>query len=401
MQATTRRYLTWAVPAAALITLLLIAFRPPTVPVDIIALSNGPLEKTVDEEGRTEVRDVFTVAAPIRGRLLRTRLEAGDLVTEGETVVARIEPSDPDFLDPRAQAETEAVVDAARAAQRLAQADLERAEAEYEFSLTEAERARQLFANGTVPQRFVDEAERNFRAAEAAARAAAAAVDLKARELIAAQARLIMPIDTMSDINPCACADITSPVSGRVLRVFEKSETVVVAGTPLLEIGNPEQLEIVADYLSTDAVRIKPGMPAIVDGWGGDAPLQAVVRRVEPFGYTKVSALGIEEQRVNVVFDITSPRADWQSLGHGYRVNTRVILWRTDNADNLPQTALFRHDDRWAVFVVDDDVARLRPVDIGRRAGLDVQIVNGITSGELVILHPNDKISDGVAVKPR
>ncbi|MEZ5558171.1 MAG: HlyD family efflux transporter periplasmic adaptor subunit [Pseudomonadales bacterium] len=404
-----KRLVLWGSVLAALALALVLAFRPQPVLVDIYPVRQQAMTVTVDAEGITRVRDIFTVSAPVGGRLLRTPLEVGDEVFEGETVVATIEPSDSAFLDPRAQAESQQDLEAAEASRDLARADLQRVEAELEFAASEVSRARDLFARGTVAQRFVDEAERSYKTAQAAVAAAEASLDAREHQVARARARLITPIGSASggDGAPvvpaeCNCFTMRAPVSGRVLRVFEESETVVVPGAPLLELGDPRDLEVVADFLSEDVVQISPGQSAMIDDWGGPEALEAVVRRVEPFGFTKISALGIEEQRVNVVFDIVSPKARWGSLGHGYRVTARVVLWQGDEVLVVPVTSLFRRDGEWSVFVVDEDgKARLRRVTPGHRAALDVEMVDGLASGEVIVANPPGNLNPGDTVAGR
>jgi len=355
---------------------------------------------TVDDEGETRVHDVFTVSAPIAGRLQRTPLHVGDPVEAGKTVVARIEPADPALLDPRARAEAEAAVRTAEAAARYARAERERAVAEEDFAAAEVRRMRELHAKGVASEQSIDEAERAHRTAMAAVNAADAAIKMRDHELARARAALMTPTKDTGGNAACACIDLHAPVNGAVLSIEQKSEAVVQTGTPLIDIGDPAQIEIVADYLSNEAVSLRSGQPAIIDGWGG-APLNAVVQRVEPSAFTKVSALGIEEQRVNVILNITDPHAAWKTLGHGYRVDIRVIVWQADAVDIVPLTALFRHGDGWALFVDDGGRARLRPVDMGHRAGLKVEIRDGVAPGEQVVVNPSERIEDGTRLRSR
>ena len=341
-------------PTLGLIIALFLLFRPRAELVDIVEVDRGPMLVTIDEEGETRTREVFTISAPVTGRLLRPLLKAGDEVIAGETIVAEIEPNDPEFLDPRSQAESEALRDAAQAARDLATAELKRAEAERDFALAEVQRARELYGKGTVPKQRVDDAERAAQATDAAVEAADANLSVRMFELNRAEARLITPAQLNADRPPCECISVKSPVTGRVLRVLLKSETVVAPGTALLEIGDPLDLEIVADLLSVDAVKVEAGQRVIIDRWGGEHPLEASVRVVEPLAFTKVSALGIEEQRVNVVMDLIDPPEQRANLGHGYRVNVRIVSWEGDDVLTVPLTALFRNDKGWAVFTDED-----------------------------------------------
>lgn len=396
-----KRVLLWGSMAAVVVALLVLAFRPGTLAVEVLTVAPGPFRVTVEAEGMTRVRDVFTISAPVAGHVLRNPLEVGDELVAGETVVATIEPSDSAFLDPRAQAESQHELEAAQAELDLAEAELARAEAELAFTAAELKRAEELFARGSVPQRFVDEARRGYRTADAAVAAAHAASDVREHQVMRARARLIAPVSRPGGREDCDCIDIKAPVDGRVLRVFAKSEAVVQAGAPLLEIGDPVELEIVADFLSADAVRIEPGQRAEIGGWGGEGVLAARVRRVEPFGFTKISALGIEEQRVNVVLDLIAAPDQWRALGHGYRVIVRVIGWESDSALAVPVTALFRRDGVWRLFVDDGGIARLREVEVGHRAGLRVQIAGGLAAGDVVLVNPPEVLEDGARIAPR
>ena len=356
---------------------------------------------TIDEEAETRTREVFAIAAPVGGRLLRPSLKEGDVVVAGETVVAEIEPSDPEFLDPRSLAESEAARDAASAAKVLAAAELKQATAERDFALAEVERMRELYGRGTVPKQRVDDAERAAQATQALVEAAEAALRVSDFNLARAEARLITPAETNSDRAPCACVTVRAPIDGRVLRVLHKSETIVQPGTALVEVGDPADLEIVADLLSADAVKVGVGQRVMIERWGGEGQLSAAVRVVEPLAFTKVSALGIEEQRVNVVMDLLDPIERRSKLGHGYRVNARIVIWQADSVLAVPLTALFPVGDGWAVFVDDDGYAATRTVEIGHTAGLAVEIVDGLEAGERVIRHPNDRLEDGTRIRYR
>ncbi|MCA8927655.1 MAG: HlyD family efflux transporter periplasmic adaptor subunit, partial [Alphaproteobacteria bacterium] len=360
-----RRIAFWAVPIGLLAVGLGFALRPQSVAVDIATVAQGPLIVTVEEQGETRIRDVFTVSAPVRGRALRIDIEEGDAVIGGETVVAEIEPIEPEFLDARTAAEARMAVVTAEAGVGLAEASLEQARAELDYASAHVERMRKLSQTNTVSASVLDDAERAFRSRQAAVATAQAAVRMRQSELAAARVRLQNPGEPLPDGDGCPCIPIRSPVSGEVLRVLHESEGVVAAGERLLEVGNPRDLEIVADFPSADAVRIEPGQRVIVDQWGGDRPLNGKVRTVEPYGYTKVSALGIEEQRVNVIVDLTDPPEVWRRLGHGFEVEVRVVLSESENATTVPLTALFREGEAWAVFAVQEDRAVLRTVRLG------------------------------------
>jgi HlyD family secretion protein len=401
MQANQRRILLWSVLGGAVVLALFISFRPQAVPVDIQVAGRGSLIVTVDEEGETRVRDVFVLSAPVAGRMLRIEAEAGDEVIANKTVVAEIEPVDPTFLDLRSEAQAQAAVRAAESARTLAQAEVDEAAAELEFARAEVERARELIVDNTISQRALDDAERNYKTANAAYATTLAGLQVRNFELERARAELLSPAQSRARRDECECVPISAPVDGRILRVLHESEGVVPAGEPLVEIGNPADLEIVVDLLSADAVKVATGQRVIIEGWGGDQSVEGRVRRVEPFGFTKISALGIEEQRVNVIIDFTSPREEWARLGHGYQVDLRIVLWEGDDIIKLPLTALFRNGDEWAVFVDADGRAAIRAVTVGRRNGLEAEITEGLQAGERVVMHPSDKVIDGVRIAGR
>jgi HlyD family secretion protein len=401
MKASQRRLLLWSVIGGAVLLGLFFAFRPQAVSVDLMEVSRGELLVTINEEGETRVRDVFVLSAPVAGRLLRIEAEAGDSVAAQETVVAEIEPVDPAFLDYRSEAQAQATVRAAESTRALAKAEVDQANAELEFARTEIDRARELIEDNTISQRDLDNAERNYKTAKAVYATTLAGLQVSDFELERAKAELMSPAELGARQGDCVCVPITAPIDGRVLRVIHESEGVVQAGEPLLEIGDPADLEIVVDLLSADAVRVTAGQRVFIENWGGEVPLEGKVRRVEPFGFTKVSALGIEEQRVNVIIDITSERNQWERIGHGYQVELRIVLWKGSNVLKLPLTALFRDDDRWAVFVDENGVARKRHLDVGRRNGLEAEITAGLDAGERIVMHPGDRVIDGVRIVPR
>jgi HlyD family secretion protein len=400
--ASERRLLFWLpiglVTAASIVWL----FWPRAVPVDFATVERGRIALTVSDEGQTRVKDVYVVSAPVPGLMRRITLEAGDEVVANTTVTARIEPSDPSFLDVRSEAEARAAVQAAEAAQKLALASVRRAEAELDFASSELARYRGLAERNSVSANDLDAAERRARTAAAALDEARAALRVRESELAQARARLMAPgLARRAPSAGCDCVDVYSPVSGRVLRVLQESEAVVAPGTPLLEIGDPADLEIVVDLLSTDAVKVQPGQRVLIESWGGENPLEGEVRRVEPFGFTKVSALGIEEQRVNVIIDFREPRERWQRLGHGYRVEPRIILAAADDTLKVPRSALFRDGSRWAVFRREGGRARVRHVEIGLENGLEAEILSGLAEGDEVVLQPGDRVTDGSRVAAR
>lgn len=396
-----RRIIVWAPIAIILAAVLVWLFRPQPIAVDLGEVRQGPLQVTISDEGEARVRDVFVVSAPIAGLMRRVQLEAGDHVTANQTVIAQLEPSVPMFLDERAVAEARAGVDAASAATKFAQAQLRRAEAERDFAESELRRLRALASRQSISQNDLDAAERRAKTAVAAVAEADASVRMRESEYAQAKARLLNPAKAGRVAKDCDCIQVYSPVSGSVLRVLQESEGVMTAGTPILEIGDPASMEIQVDLLSEDAVRVRPGQRVAIERWGGQGSLAGAVRRVEPFAFTKISALGIEEQRVNVLIDLTEPRERWRRLGHGYRVQPSIVVWETGNAVQIPQSALFRDGEQWAVFVVEDEVARLRRVAVGQQNDVHVQITSSLKPGERIVLHPNDRIVDGARIVAR
>ncbi|WP_445504392.1 efflux RND transporter periplasmic adaptor subunit [Microvirga sp. G4-2] len=382
---------------------------PRPIPVDLARAMLGPMEVTVDDDARTRVRHIYTVSAPVAGRVLRishpaghheTSLHVGDQVTAGETVVAVMQPTLPSFLDIRSREELQAAVTAADAAVKLAEAEVRRIEAALDFSRDELRRAQTLVRTGAISSRALDKAQFDVDTNEAALASAEAQLDVRRSEQAVAAARLIDPSGASEPTNPNCCIEVRAPVTGRILKIIQESEAVVLPGTPLLDIGDPRDLEVAADLLSTDAVQVKPGAPVRIDGWGGP-PLRGRVTRVDPAGFVKVSALGIEEQRVSTVIDFVDPPEAWSALGHDFRVVVHVTTWGADNVLTVPVSALFRSGEEWAVFTVKDGRARTAPVRIGHRNSRQAEVLSGLSAGDSVVLHPSDRIRDGVAVSER
>lgn len=398
MNAHTKRILLWSLLGLILAAGLIWAFIPKPIPVDMMTLQTGEMTVTVDEEGETRVRDVFVLSAPISGRALRIDAEVGDEVSAQQTQIAEIEPIDPTLLDLRSQAQARADIRAAEANLLLAEASVKEAKVGLNFAESEYKRTRKLRADAVVSERELEAAESAYKTRQAALETAVAGRRTRQAELERARAQLISPTETQAKSNDCRCVSIRAPVDGRILRILHESEGVVSAGEPLVEIGDPADLEIVADLLSSDAVKVEPGQRVIIENWGGDRSLEGKVRRVEPFGFTKVSALGIEEQRVNVIIDFTSPREEWARIAHGFQVDVRIVLWEGKEVLKLPLTALFRDNSNWAVFVENDGVANKRDVKLGRRTGLEAEVLSGLKAGERIVVHPSDKITQGVAI---
>jgi HlyD family secretion protein len=382
---------------AALIVggLVAVALWPSTVAVDVATVSRGPLVVTVDEEGQTRVRQRYVVSAPVSGRVLRIDLEPGDPVKRND-IVARVQPEAPPLLDARTRAEAQAAVAAAQAALGRARAEAQRASAALAQAERERTRAGQMLAAGVASQQEVDARQAELDVARENVNAAEFAVRAAESDLQRAQARLAPAPATTG-----AVVSVRAPADGVVLRRVRESESIVPAGEPLVEIGNPQDLEIVADLLSTDAVQVKPGSRAIVEQWGGARELAARVRRVEPSGFTKISALGVEEQRVNVILDFEDPAHAWSALGDGYRVEVRIVLWESPDVLKVPTGALFREGTDWAVYVIANGRVRRTVVALGKQTGREAEVVSGITEGTRVVLYPGDTLTDGARIEER
>ena len=391
-----RRALVLALAAAGGLGGLLWLLRPAPVRVELGVVDRGPLEVTVDEEGRTRVRNRYVIAAPVAGGLDRITLDAGDAVAVG-AAVARVSPAP---LDPRATAQAEARLEAAIALRGEARARVGQAKAALAQAQRDLQRARTLAAAGTVSDQGLEQAELAHASRVEELHGAREAEDAAAHEVQAAEAVLLAAgggAPTTSTRGKDAFVEVRSPATGHVLRVFEESQRVVAVGTPLLEVGDPSDLEIVVDVLSADAVKIRPGAEMRLGAWGGEGTLRARVRRVEPSGFTKLSALGVEEQRVNVIGDFVDPPG---ALGDGYRLEARIVVWREDDVVRLPASALFRSGEAWHVFGVENGRARLRAVEVGQRGVEAAKVVSGIEPGTGVVLHPTDRVADGVRIEP-
>ncbi len=400
MRGTWTRRLIGAVAAAVVTGGALWFAWPAPVPVDLAAVAEAPMEVSVDDEGKTRVRQVYTVSAPVAGRVLRTPRQVGDAVAADETVVAVMQATPPGFLDARSRGELQAALAAAEAAVSAAEHEVHRLETALAFARAELERAQALSRRDVIATRTLDRARVELETAEFGLASAKAQLEVRRSERAVIAARLTAPSSGAAAVDPAWVVQVRAPVSGRVLRIHQESEAVVQAGTPLIDIGDPLDIEVVADLLSTDAVQIEPGAPVRVDGWGGPA-LQGRVARIEPTGFTKISALGIEEQRVRTVIDLYGLPSGRARLGHDFRVIVHVVLWSTDRALTVPVSALFRQGGEWAVFAVRGGRARAVTVQIGRRNNRMAEVVGGISAGEMVVLHPSDRIAEGIAVSER
>lgn len=373
-----------------------LAFMPDPVGVDVARVTRGPLVVSVDEDGRTRVKDRYVVSAPLLGNLARIELKPGDSVEPG-TVIARLLPLDPPLLDARTRSQAESRVAATRAARKQSASSVQRATAALELVAKETARNRALLGGGAISEAAYERAdlqERTLREELASAQFGARVAD---HELAMAEAAL-------GRLGKAAHGDemeITSPVKGRVLRVIQQSEGAVQPGTPLVELGDPAALEVVVDVLTSDAVHIQPGAKVSIERWGGPDALRAHVRMVEPSAFSRLSALGVEEQRVFVVIDLDEPREKWATLGDGYRVEARVVVWEGKDILQVPASSVFRRGHAQTVIAVEGDTARMRPVEVGHRNSDRVEIVKGVSEGAEVVLYPSEHLDEGTRVKRR
>jgi HlyD family secretion protein len=382
----------------AVVALIVYGFRPQPVLVEFAKVSRAVLQVTVEEEGKTRVTDRYTVSSPVAGFARRLTLEVGNAVKKGQ-VLLLLEPPLSNVLDPRGRAEAKARVDSAQASIDAAKDKAKAAAADAGYWQNELARVKKLYTSGDTSKETYDRTLSEAQKSLATRRSAEHTIEVAQSELVAAQAALHFSAARSDGAGEEVA--IRAPVSGRVLKIIHKSEGVVNPGEALLEIGNAHSLEVVVELLSADAVRIAPGTRVLFERWGGTLPLDGRVRRVEPVAFTKISALGVEEQRVQVIVDIVSPPELWERLGAGYRVEASFILWEGKDVLQIPSSALFRYGDDWAVFTVKDNVAWRRIVKIGHRNSLAVELLSGLSDGETVIAHPDESMEDHSPVKAR
>lgn len=394
-----KRRMVWGGTAVLFALFLVWAFWPAAVLVDTAEVTTGEIKVYVEAKGQTRVKDVYQISAPISGRVLRIKTEAGDKVIAGKTVLSVIEPAEPTFLDTRSRAEAEALAEAAVDAQTQAAATLEQARAQLKFFKGELDRSRLLANDGTISKRALEKSELDWETQAALVKSAEATYKIRSHELQTANARLISPNANHQGNGDC-CVEIKSPINGTVLRILQESESVVAAGTPLLEVGNSKEIEVVVDLLTADAIRIHEGAEVRIENWGGEA-LKGTVRRIEPYGYTKVSVLGIEEQRIDVIIDFLSGEKLPAGLGHGFRVEASILEWSGADVVRVPVSALFRTGEYWSVYVYDNGTAKLQKISIGHINSSLAEVTSGLVVGEMVIVHPGDKVKDGIRVSPR
>ena len=381
--------------ALLIVALLIWGFWPQPVFVEAIAVKRAPLTITIEEEGRTRVVDRYVISAPVDGIACRQNLDVGDEVMQGQVLLG-ITPLESQVLDPRSRAQTKAQVAAAESAVHAAEQQAEAAEAAAKLAVIEHKRLKPLVEKGVISTDTYDKAATQVQTTAAAQRSADFQVEVARYELQAATT--VLEYTAADRGEPAERMPVVSPIDGRVLKVVRECEGPVRTGDSLLEVGDPAVLEIEVDVLSADAVKIKPGMKVLCERWGGEQPLEGVVRLIEPVGFTKISALGVEERRVLVISDFTSPAEQWQRVGDGYRVEAKFILWHEDDVLQVPASSLFRYQGGWAVFVVENDSAKRRVVKVGQRNGLVAQILEGVSEGEAVVNHPSDDVDDGVRV---
>lgn len=396
MAMTIRKIVPGAVVLAAVGGVAWLALRPVPVPVDLVEVRRASLEVTVNAEGVTRIRDLYEVSAPVAGMVLRSPVAVGAEVVEGETLVALIEPGEPAFLDARSRLQAEAAVREAEAALQLALANVSRARTELALAEAQRERFERLFTRGGVPEADIERIRLDTVGREAALAAARAEVALRESTLERQRAMLVGPGGGSDGqaVSEC-CIRLTAPVTGQVLELLNPSRRMVPAGAPLLTIGTRDDLEVAVELLSSDAVRLTAGADARIERWGGEGVLAARLREIEPAAFTRVSALGIEEQRVRAVLDFEDGPQTRPGLGHAFRVFVRIVEWQGENELVVPVSALFRDRGGWAVFVANGGRAELRHVEIGRRTPDLAQVLSGLSSGEKVITHPSDRVAQG------
>lgn len=394
-----KRNSTFIIAALVIALALYLGLRPQPVLVEIELVKQAPLKVTIEEEGVTRLKDRYSVSAPVSGFLRRIELNVGDLIEQGQ-LLTELEPLRSNVLDPRSRAEAEARVAAARSALLGAEEQVAAVKADAEHYASEYQRKLRLSKTHVISDDELSLARAADQRAKATLRSAQFAVDVAKYDLDAASTQLRYSAAQISNDVLKERVQLNAPVSGAVLKVLRESEGVVDAGTPLLEIGDPAALEVAVDVLSFDAVRISSGTLVELSRWGGES-LSGIVRLVEPVGFTEVSALGVEEQRVWVIVDITSSTQQWKNLGDGYRVEASFVLWESRDVLQVPNASLFRVGDGWALYLIDENIARLTRVKLGMRGGLYSQVLSGVKAGQQVIQHPDNVLSDGVRVKVR
>ncbi len=391
-------------PGIIISTLLMIAllawgFWPKPLLVESAIAKIAPLTITIEEEGRTRIIDHYIISAPVNGITCLQHLKVGDSVEQGQTLLT-ITSLASQVLDPRSRAQAEAQVSVAKSALRVAQEQARATAVSAQLANTDLKRYQPLLEKGLISQGVFDTALTQAQSLSATKRSTDFAVEVARHELESARTTLEYSGKSTTD-QPVERVAVSSPISGQILKVTRRCKGPINTGDALLEVGDPRSLEIEVDVLSADAVKIKPGMKVFFDRWGGTLSLEGRVRMIEPVGFTKISALGVEEQRVLIISDFTSPAEQWQRLGDGYRVEASFVLWHEEDVLQVPASSLFRYNNGWAVFVIEGDHAKHRKVTIGQRNGLQAQILEGITAGELIINHPSEAVEDNISIEQR
>jgi len=397
MNIATRRKFFVSMIFSAVVLATVYGFIPEAEDVDLVDVSRGPLRVAIEEEGRTRLKERFVISSPTAGYIRRITAKVGNQVKKGETV-AVLEPLRSQALDPRSRAETEATVSVAQAAFNSAQEKERASTADADYLEKKLKRFTNLHQKGYTAKDQLDQTESEYKKAQAVMNSAKAAADAARFEMERAKTTL-QDFGNNKRSGTDGIVYITSPADGRIFKIRRENEGAVGVGEPLMDIGNQEDIEVVTEVLSSDAVKIKKGTTVLFKRWGGDKPLSGTVRIVEPAGFTKFSSLGVEEQRVFVIADITSPPETWSVLGDGYRLESHFIVWESKDVLRVPASSLFRSGEKWAVFVNDKGKARLRVVEVGQRNGLTAEIISGIRAGDKVIAHPGDAISDGTRIR--
>ncbi len=386
--------------AAIMLGLGYVAFQDDPIPVDLHTITRGTLEVTINADGVTRIKDIFDIASPITGTALRSPVDVGDTVVAGETLVAVVRPAAPSLLDSRSMLQAQASVAEAEAAVHVAESDLARAREERDLARSQFERTETLVARDVASLTQLEDAVQRLAVAQSAVEAAEARIDMAQSTLNRARTMLQTP-QLLSDVDATCCLEIRAPADGVVLSIAETSERPVNTGAPLLRIGDPAELEIVADLLSSDAVRLQPGAQAVVERWGGPVPLAATLTSIAPAAQTKVSALGIEEQRLDAVFDITTPQDQRAGLGDGFAVFVRITEWRKQDVLKVPLSALFKRNGNWTVFTASDGIASEQTIRIGRQGAQFAEVLDGLAEGAAVVTHPNDQLTSGGTIIER
>jgi HlyD family secretion protein len=377
-----------------------VAFQDDPVPVDLHIIMHGPLEVTINADGVSRIKDIYDVASPITGTAMRSPVAVGDRTTKGETIIAEVRPAAPALLDSRSMLQAQASVQEAKAALHVAQTELARAIDNQVLTDAQYQRTHTLVERNVASLTQLEDAAQRLAVANSTVEAATARIDMAQSTLNRAETMLQTPQSQAALVESC-CLQITAPADGLVLSVAGTSERPVVTGAPLLRIGDPAQLEIVADLLSSDAVRLKPGAQAVVARWGGPEPLTATLTSIAPAANTKVSALGIEEQRLDAVFELTTPIDQRAGLGDGFAVFLRITEWRKDDVLQVPLSALFKRNGDWAVFTASEGISTEQPVRIGRQNTQFAEVLDGLTEGMAVVTHPNDQLVTGGKIVER